>query len=365
MNERENFNLLVGQRVKIARERAGMSQTDLAEKLDFAKHQIVSNIETGLRAVSSDEIFALTEIFGEPLDFFTDPYLIVDESVISYRARAGIAEMDVFEAKNKKLVSAAIRFSELAGTPVSPFKQQLPLNLNATAAWSCEVGSRVAENLKLGSVPAEKLEAKIEKELGIMVLKVDAPEGISGSACHMPQIDLIVINRREPDFRQHFDLAHELFHVLTWTALPPKHHDWVDDIKPKAEKLADAFASGLLMPTKNIHARWKARRESDEIHQWIVSNATEFRVSGLALYWRLVGEGLLKGKQKEAIDTSRLSRSSDTSKLPRLFAETFVKSMHSVLEQGKVSARKAASLVDLEVDELDSLFASYGLASPF
>ncbi|CAA6676716.1 Unannotated [Lentimonas sp. CC4] len=36
-----------------------------------------------------------------------------------------------------------------------------------------------------------------------------------------------------------------------------------------------------------------------------------------------------------------------------------------VLEQGKDSARKAASLVDLEVDEFDSLFASYGLGSPF
>lgn len=365
MDNKQAFNELVGSRVRLAREEAGISQTALAEKLGVASHQIVSQIETGLRALSSDEMFVLTELFGRPMDFFTDPYLVVDQSVISFRVRKDAPGLKTFETRMQNLVSAAIRFSELSGVAVSAFKHQMSLNTNCTVAWACELGSRVAGQLNLGSIPADKLEAKIEKELGIMVLKVDAPEGISGTACHMPQIDLIAINRREPDFRQNFDLAHELFHVVTWSTLPPKRHDWSDGIKPKVEKLADAFASGLLIPTATIRARWSAKRESDEIHAWILANATELKVSGLAFYWRLVGEGLLRGKAKESVNPNRLSRSSDTVATPRLFSENFVHAMHTVLEQGKVSARKAGNLIDLDVDELEPLFASYGLESPF
>lgn len=128
--------------------------------------------------------------------------------------------------------------------------------------------------------------------------------------------------------------------------------------------LADAFASGLLMPTATVHARWAAKRESDEIHEWILDNATELKVSGQAFYWRLVGERLLKGKAKDDVDLSRLSRSCDAGVKPRLFSASFVRAMHTVLEQGRVSVRKVADLIDLDVDDLDPLFASYGLESP-
>ncbi len=365
MDNKNAFNELVGSRVRIAREKAKMTQTALAEKLGVASHQIISQIETGLRGVSADELFVLTELFGEPMDFFTDPYRIVDEAVLSFRAQPDAQALDVFEQKVGNLVAASIRFSDLVNEPVDVFKHQLPIDMNTTVNEARAFGGRVAQRLELGAIPAERLEACIEKELGIMVFKVDAPVGISGSACHMPQIDLIVINRREADFRQHYDLAHELFHVLTWAKLPPQRHDWVGDTKPKAEKLADAFASGLLMPTKSIETRWAARKESEDLNAWILRNASEMKVSGQALYWRLVNERLLQQKLQQQVDQSKLSRSSDTTELPRLFCESFVKRMHTVLEQGKVSARKAASLVDLDVDELDSLFASYALPSPF
>lgn len=364
MNHKKAFNELVGNRVRLVREEAGVSQTVLAEKLGVSSHQIISQIETGVRALNTDEMLTLSELFDRSMDFFTDPYQIVDQSVMSFRARSDSAGLEAFEARMQKLVSAVLRFSELSGAPVNAFKQQLPLNSYTTVYWACEVGSRIAGQLKLGAIPADNLEAKIEKELGIRVLRIDAPEGISGTACHLPQIDLIAINRNEPDFRQNFDLAHELFHVVTWSTLPPERYDWTDNKKPKAEKLADAFASGLLMPRDIINARWAAKRESDEIHDWILANATEMKVSGDAFYWRLVGEGLLKGKAKDAVDRSRLSRSAGTGAKPRLFSESFVRSMHNVLKKGLVSVRKASDLIDLDVDELDPLFASYGLDSP-
>ena len=45
------------------------------------------------------------------------------------------------------------------------------------------------------------------------------------AACRLPELDVVLINRREVEGRRHFDLAHELFHILTWDAMPPEHSE--------------------------------------------------------------------------------------------------------------------------------------------
>ena len=61
----------------------------------------------------------------------------------------------------------------------------------------------------------------IERELGAQVLFVEAPAGVSGAAVHLPGLMAILVNRREPTGRRNFDLAHEIFHLLTWDSMPP------------------------------------------------------------------------------------------------------------------------------------------------
>ncbi len=63
----------------------------------------------------------------------------------------------------------------------------------------------------------------MERKLGIFVLMVDAIDGISGAACRLPELDVVLINRHEVAGRRNFDLAHELFHILTWDTMPPEH----------------------------------------------------------------------------------------------------------------------------------------------
>ena len=65
----------------------------------------------------------------------------------------------------------------------------------------------------------------MQQRMGILVLMVDALPGISGAASTLPDLDVALINRREPEGRRNFDLAHELFHLLTWKTMPPK---WLD-----------------------------------------------------------------------------------------------------------------------------------------
>ena len=60
----------------------------------------------------------------------------------------------------------------------------------------------------------------------------------------------MLINRHEVAGRRHFDLAHELFHILTWDAMPPEHVGGSagDRAGNRVEQLANNFASAVLMP---------------------------------------------------------------------------------------------------------------------
>ena len=94
----------------------------------------------------------------------------------------------------------------------------------------------------------EQILARIDWELR-PELNIDAFAGVSGAACRLPALDTVLINRREPAGRRHFDLAHELFHILTWDTMPPEHvEDAAEQSRNRVEQLANSFASALLMP---------------------------------------------------------------------------------------------------------------------
>ena len=86
-------------------------------------------------------------------------------------------------------------------------------------------GERFVAEFGLGDVPAMRLADVMERELGILVLMVDADREISGAACRLPEPDAVLIARHEVEGRRHFDPAHELFHLLTWDAMPPEQRE--------------------------------------------------------------------------------------------------------------------------------------------
>jgi len=57
--------------VRLARRKAGMSQRDLAERLNYS-NTTISKIETGRRRLTIDELFHLAQVLDEPISFFLD-----------------------------------------------------------------------------------------------------------------------------------------------------------------------------------------------------------------------------------------------------------------------------------------------------
>lgn len=362
------LTLLIGRRVAMARSCSPFSQESLADALGFKDRQTISAIEQGQRKVSPEELVQLAEVLQQPLDFFTDPYLVAEKSQFSYRARNPSKDtLEDFGRKAERLISAQRRFRQLLGEVASPAHHQISSITKKTGLeMAAHYGETSAAAWKLGEIPASRLREAAETELKISIFFVDVAPGVSGAACHLEDGNVIVINRNEAPGRLNFDLAHEIFHLLTWEKLPPDPMDIEYEgghARPHVERLADAFAAGLLMPSKLIKEKWAHRRGIQTPEQWIREGSHELLVSGEALYWRLVNLKLIE-KDDPLLKTVR-KNGFVHGKRPNLYSKGFVMLLHKVLSEGRVTVLRVTELLDCGLEELSALFFSYGLSVPF
>ena len=366
---------LVGARIKALREKRGLSQLQLAERLGFRNRQTLSAIEAGERNVTVDTLVQASEILDEDIDYFTDPFRLVAEGGFCWRkADADIADeqLDQYEDRVGRWIAMFRHLAPQVGRP-RPLLACRKLGLSRLSAFedAMAAGERFAAEFGLGERPAERLAETMENELGILVLMVDAAasRGISGAACHLPELDAVLIARGEAAGRRHFDLAHELFHILTWEAMPPKRLEpGRDSGGNRVEKLANSFAGAVLMPARLLQRRadWNRLPEKNLIDQ-LNAVADEMLVTSSALRCRLVGLGMLKAAAAKALPEQALRnngakiRPADP---PPPFSGPFAQVLAAAIDRGRISVRLAASLLDTTIDDLADLFRSHGVENP-
>ncbi|HZM04965.1 MAG TPA: XRE family transcriptional regulator [Candidatus Saccharimonadales bacterium] len=368
----EQFQRIVGQRVKLAREDANLSQDELACQLGLNDRQTLSNIEAGKRKLTAEELVNLIQTLGKKLEYFTDTFSLIGEGAFSWRAvGAAPASLEEFEARAGKWIGTYRRLGEIKGEPFSALSQRLTLTERSSFEEAQAAGEALVSDWDLGEVPAANLGTLVEDRLRILVLNVDAPSGISGAACQLPQFNTILINRREPDGRRNYDFAHEIFHILTWNAMPPRTYDQADKVEgtkvKRIEQLANNFAAALLMPSASLKPRWE-KRGGQDLHDWLNETASKLQVTSDALYWRLRQLTWLTPTASLDISRDRLTwngRSPSANTLPKLFSRRFVERMRWALDRGELSVLRAAELLDCTVEDLEDLFKSYELPVPF
>jgi Zn-dependent peptidase ImmA (M78 family)/transcriptional regulator with XRE-family HTH domain len=364
---------LIGARIKALREERSLSQDDLARLFGFKDRQTVSAIETGERRVTADELLLAVEKLGASLDYFTDPFLLVGEGRFSWRqTNVGSIGLSGYERNVGRWIAAFRAIAPQVGRATPLLRRALGLTRHSRFEDAMEAGERFAVEFELGNVPAARLAEVMENRLRILVLMVDAFGGISGAACRLPELDVVLINRHEVTGRRHFDLAHELFHILTWDAMPPEHSEESRETGGnRVEQLANNFASAVLMPKTALarYGEW-AKLGDDELVTRLNTAANELLVTASALKWRLVALDWLKPARARAISDAALRNKGHTGReapkavVPVLFSKPFMEVIGLAIDEGRISTRRAAGLLDLAVEDLTELFVAHGVAPP-
>lgn len=352
------------------RDAKGIKQADLSKAMGFKDRQTLSAVENGERALKPNELLAALAFMNVSLKDFLDPTSLVGKAKFSWRQQEATSDdLSATEQQVTKLIGLFEHVKKARNVHTQPLLFKLPLNKSSSIDDVQQCAESLVTYLSLGQYPAKHLMDKTS-QLGIHTLHLDLHDNISAVAINVTTDSYIIVNRREVGGRLHFNYAHELFHILTWDALPPKPCEKAYSVaqgkKPIEEKLADAFAEALLMPKESV-LRHVERKNGAINEDFINSLANSFGVSSSAMKYRLLRLREITQKQYDALDDNLLRFNGDNRPtiLPRLYNEDFSKDLHDALYHGDVSVRKALDNLGLSVSELNDVFASYNLVPAF
>ena len=363
-------NQLIGKRLKALREARNLSQDELAGLLGFKDRQTVSAIENGMRRVKAEELVIAVHNLGASLDYFTDPFLLVGEGRFSWRQiGVGMEKLEEYERRAGNWLAAFRVLAPQVGDEMIFLRRTLGLTRQSRYEDAMQAGERFAVQFDLGEAPAIRLSDVMQQELGILVLMVDACDGVSGASCRLPDLDVVLIARGEVAGRRHFDLAHELFHLLTWDAIPPQYAEESRETGGnRVEQLANNFAAALLMPESRVAQveDWQHLNDQELIAS-LNALADDLAVTSSALRWRLVALGQLKSERARAIPEAALRNNGHDmphGDSPDLFSKRFMKVMGRAVDKGHLSVRRLANLLDMTIEDIADLFARHGVSHP-
>ena len=245
---------MIGQRLRLARKKAGFSMRELARRMSPpVSAQAISKYESGQMMPRWSALFSLAQALDVSVDFLMGGQVQAlgavefrRHSATSARDRAQ-AEVLVTEQLENYLAIEAILDIE---PPVDPFD-----GLRTDRIGSFEEIERQANDLRerwdLGLDPIPSMTGLLESK-GIKVIEADLAENVDGLACTVklvrgrPDTQAVVVSRHSNFERRRFTLAHELAHRVILGVVSPAL---------TLEKAMHRFAAAFLVPAEHLRGQ--------------------------------------------------------------------------------------------------------------
>lgn len=248
---------MFGDRLRLARKRAGLSLRELASRIDGqVSAQAISKYEGNEITPSSGVLVALAKALDVSLDFLMSEQDIT-LSGIAFRRASGTSAQDRSRVEAEVLshverylwIEDVLGFDSAAHALSDEPKQKVE-NLNEPEL----LADSLRVSWKLGIDPIPSMTHLLEDK-GFKVLRIALPAKVSGLTCDVDRPDkskvtVIVVNSRSTVERWRFTLAHELAHHVIGES--------GDDVK--LEKAVDRFAGAFLMPRQHLQMEMGRQR---------------------------------------------------------------------------------------------------------
>jgi len=285
----------IGRRLKDARDAIGYT-LEKAEKESGIGASSLSEFENGKREPKFSQLAKLAEVYKRSIDFFLTDKLPA-EPVMLWRDPPGEDERKKIESDFTQLCEQYHNLELCTGERI-PVKLPQPdiTNPEDFSFHQAESFARKTQKeLCLGDIPSASLKRILEERYYVKIFHLD----FSGSAISTVSEEFgpaVLLNSRNVAWRRNYDLAHELFHLLTWSIFRVKSKE----ANENEEKFANSFASRFLMPEESLKQRIAslANKHGEARLEQLDDLAREFGVSLDAMVYRVAS--LYKIRKEDA-----------------------------------------------------------------
>lgn len=397
----------LGQRLREAREAAGLTQDRVSDKLSVSRSTL-AQMELGGREVSSIELDQLAYLYGRDIrSFLREDFQPEDALTALFRADPSLSDEEGVADHLRWCMAVARELGNLESLLEidtdrgMPARYELP---TPTSRWQAiNQGARIAaeerKRLELGDAAIADVAELLEHQ-GVRAMTTPLPDDVSGLTAHEQATGVVVaVNRQHHVLRRRFSYAHEYAHAL----VDRDRIGTVSRLSNNSELLeirANAFAASFLMPDEGLRrvieglgkgrasrshqdigdegvalrAEARARPGSQEIQIYdVVHVAHAFGVSTTAALYRLgnLRPSLMTAAQrdrlKELIDrrVDAEAREALGLRQPQDLYETHDQIRHRIVGLGLEAYRQEiisrgkladlAALVEVDRDALDRL----------
>jgi Zn-dependent peptidase ImmA (M78 family)/transcriptional regulator with XRE-family HTH domain len=360
----------VGSRIRYLRELKGFTQQELALKTGIGVAQTISLIELDERDIKAWELAKIARVLRTSLDVLLG-VSEERETHVLWRRRV--------EAPNRKieglLLQRSRHYAQVEKWCCSNSTERLPdYPLDPRSSSRSDVrklATELGRLLDLGSCPAASLRPVLEERYAVKLFFTEIGDGESAACTRSAEFgSAVLLNRSEAPWRRNFSLAHELFHLVTWSATrrvlfsgDEDGSHWFESV----ENLADRFAAYLLLPSESFLSRFESRVKVGKIgFADLVELAREFRVSTSAFLWRLVDfarldartvQEILKNPRFLAEDRASMQEhwrnDEEVTELP----ERFERLAFLAFRKGHISRARLATYLERPLDSISAVMA--------
>lgn len=288
----------VGERLRIAREKANLTQEDAAKAIDVARTTLVA-IEQGQRRVRIAELQKLARIYATSVNALLRHQAVhVD---LAPRFRKLITSKDKAEAEAAELIDnlakAEVELENLLGVRrVRNYPLERPILPGDVRAQAENDATELRQALGLGIRPVPDIVTLLELEFGVRVFIRKLDSTISGLFVYDETLGpCMMLNARHPRERRVQTAGHETGHFVSSRRSPEIFHRH-EIANTREERYANAFGRAFLTPARGVMQKFhEVTAGSDRVtRRHVIILAHFFGVSREATVRRLEELGLTK-----------------------------------------------------------------------
>ena len=280
----------IGKRLRLARERAGLTQVQVAGEIGISRTTLVA-IESGKRQVRVDEIRLLARSYGESVNALVRPESAPIDLLPRFRKVNGGSDSAANQAAEvlSNLVRAEVELENLLDVArVRSYPPERPITSGDVRVQAESDAAEMRHRLGVGLAPIRDIVSLLEIDLGLRVYIRPFDSSVSGAFAYDDAVGAcVLLNAKHPRERRAQTAAHELGHFVSCRQTAEVTFD--GQRRSREERYADAFSRAFLTPARTVMERFTelTRGAGSLTRRHVILMAHIFGVSREALVRRL------------------------------------------------------------------------------